>query len=365
MEIDLAAMHGWIVKELACKRSIAESMESLIDLCEQARPHSDWDKLRALPYADLTTLTGWIQSPFQDEPPVRPLRGLWFGLFNPYSDGPVADIYLCGSERFIPDPDDNLWAVGPDWRPKARYAESEILKEIYRIAYCQGGSAAERKGALANGAEYPLCLGYGAFAVRELLTQLDAALILGKSESLGVAVGFDSGDFVLLGMLTDHGLVPFDAHFVPDEIPIEQIIDSLRSSDTKEAFLAVMELRRLGDHARVSVPDLANLATTAGQFGLRQAALDALAAIAPDDPRVKTAVIQALQDTNAYVRQDALRALIAIKELSEQDLVRIKSMENDLDCDVARWSEIALRNIRLRQDGSNDADYESALDEGE
>jgi len=32
--------------------------------------------------------------------------------------------------------------------------------------------------------------------------------LLGRAESLGVAVGFDSGDFVLLGELTNDGLKP-------------------------------------------------------------------------------------------------------------------------------------------------------------
>ena len=54
------------------------------------------------------------------------------------------------------------------------------------------------------------CLGYGAFAVRELLTSVDPALFLGGADSLGVAVGFDSGDFVLLGELTADGLTPID-----------------------------------------------------------------------------------------------------------------------------------------------------------
>lgn len=143
----------------------------------------------------------WLQRPFREEPAARPLRGLWFGLFNPcYESEPVADIYVCGSERFDPDPNSNEWAVGPDWWPEARYARSPVLADIYRIAY--------RKGGLGNDAEYPLCLGYGAFAVRQILSQVEPALILGESDSLGVAVGFDSGDFVLLGRFGSSGWVP-------------------------------------------------------------------------------------------------------------------------------------------------------------
>jgi hypothetical protein len=90
------------------------------------------------------------------------------------------------------------WAIRPAWWPTARYARSVVLADIYRIAY--------RKGGLGNDAEYPLCLGYGAFAVRDLLGKVEPSLFLGESDSVGVAVGFDSGDFVLLGKLGPSGL---------------------------------------------------------------------------------------------------------------------------------------------------------------
>lgn len=210
MGLDLGKTHGWIVAELARRRPVAEAMASLIDQCEAANPHPDWTKLRVLPYSDLSSLIEWVEVPFRDQPPDAPLNGLWFGLFNPCPDGrtPVADIYVCGSGRFDPDPNDNSWAVGPDWWPDARYANSTILADIYRIAYRQGARMAERKGALSNDAEYPLCLGYGAFAVRELLGQVPPEVFLGRSPSLGVGVGFDSGDFVLVGQLVLDGLVP-------------------------------------------------------------------------------------------------------------------------------------------------------------
>jgi hypothetical protein len=191
--LSLASAHRWIVEELARRRPVEQGMFDLIDRCEAARPHPDWATLRALPFADLAALGDWLARPFRDEPHPRPLRGLWFGLFNPCYDGgaPVADLYVCGSERFNPDPGDNGWAVRPAWWPDARYARSAVLAEIYRVAH--------RKGGLANEAEYPLCLGYAALAVRALLAEVEPALILGPSSALGVAVGFDSGDFVPLG----------------------------------------------------------------------------------------------------------------------------------------------------------------------
>lgn len=112
-------------------------------------------------------------------------------------------------------------------------------------------------------------------------------------------------------------------------------------------FRAVFELHRLGERAKVAVPEMLCIANS-GETGLRQAALNTLAVIAPDDLRVKAASLQALNDSSPFVRREALQALISIKELSAADLARIKDMENDSDKGVARWAEIALRNIRLR-----------------
>ena len=126
-------------------------------------------------------------------------------IFGHFADGlrghfalSLPNIYVCGSKRFDPNPDDNNWACGPAWWPEDRYAQSSILARIYRTAY--------RKNGLGNNAEYPLCLAYGALAVRELLRQLEPDLILQSSKSLGIAVGFDSGDFVLVGKLDKQGL---------------------------------------------------------------------------------------------------------------------------------------------------------------
>jgi hypothetical protein len=212
--LDLGRMHGWIVGELSRNRPVAESMAALIDECEAARPHPDWRRLRSLPFADLSALTMWMQHVFSEPPPTRPLRGLWFGLFNPCDDSgdPSADIYVSGSERFNPDPGSPEWAVGPDWWPDARFAGSSVLADIYRLAY--------RGGGLGNDAEYPLCLGYGAFAVRESLGEVDPALILDASPTLGVAVGFDSGDFVLLGEFGPSGFAtPAEPRAAPDRGP--------------------------------------------------------------------------------------------------------------------------------------------------
>jgi len=200
MALNLARMHGFVKEEITSKRTLHESMDRIIAKCAKGRRHDDWERLAALPYDNLDGLREWIERPFREEPSKRKLAGLWFGLFNPvYTAKPVADIYVCGSTRFNPSPDDSSWAVGPEWWPENRYAHSSVLARIYKIAY--------RKNGLGNDAEYSLCLAYGGLAVRDLLHEADPSVLLRSSSSLGIAVGFDSGDFVLVGKLKKTGLV--------------------------------------------------------------------------------------------------------------------------------------------------------------
>ena len=53
---------------------------------------------------------------------------------------------------------------------------------------------------------------------------------------------------------------------------------------------------------------------------MRQASLAALVKIAPQDPTVKTTVMRALDDSNPFVRGEALRALVAIPDITAQEL---------------------------------------------
>lgn len=211
MDMNVLRIYKWIAKKLKQSTSVADGMKGLIDQCEKELAHPDWRKLRQIDYGDLTALRHWLETPFRVEPPTVPLKGLWFGLFNPCdADGtPTADIYVSGSERFDPDPDSNEWACGPDWWPDSRYANSAVLAEIYRIAYGSDPNANDAAEKLGIHAEYFLCLGYGAFALQALLNVVDPSLILGTAPSLGIAVGFDADDFILLGELTPAGLRRF------------------------------------------------------------------------------------------------------------------------------------------------------------
>lgn len=133
-----------------------------------------------------------------------------------------------------------------------------------------------------------------------------------------------------------------------DDVAIEPFVAGLRAENRDVVFWCTVALERLGPRAAPAVPGLILAAGRHPAFGVRQSAVAALGAVAPCDAAAKSAVLHALCDESSFVRRQALQALIGFQPLSESDLSRIRSMANDPDEDVSNWSEIALRNIRLR-----------------
>lgn len=340
--------YRWIITELEHRRPVAESMARLVDLCEATCPHPDWSKLRSLPYADLAPLAQWLERPFRHQPHSVPLRGLWFGLFNPCRLPllkPSADIYLCGSERFHTRLHDNSWAVRPDWWPDARYARSNVLASIYRIAFRRRSWWWKREQALADEAEYALCLGYASFAVRDLLERVPPSHVLGGSKALGVAVGFDDGDFVLIGELTQRGVAPITAMEPAPERP-GAILQDLKSTDDQRVFFALTRVRNQPLWAQMVLADLARLATEFHEADVREAAVASLEQVARHDVQAKTIILRALGDSSPLVRRQALQAVMSVENTSADDLARIDNMQHDPDQRVVRWSHIASERLR-------------------
>jgi hypothetical protein len=200
---DYARLYRLIERELAADGRISDSMSRLVTACREERPHPDWDDLEGLAYDDVFPMVEWLTRVFREEPSSAALSGLWFGLFNPWVEGRVSgDIGVCGSTRFDRD-SGNEWAVGAEWAPHGGDAQSTVLDAICATAHRDGG--------LGNEAEWPLTLGYGALVVRSVLESVTPTLILGPSERLGIAVGFNSGDHLLLGEFSEAGLHPYGA----------------------------------------------------------------------------------------------------------------------------------------------------------
>jgi hypothetical protein len=92
------------------------------------------------------------------------------------------------------------------WTPRSgRITRSQVLHAIYQVAYYGLEDDGWVPG-LGNDAEHALCLAYAALAVRWLAATLPADLLLSGARRRIIRVGFDSGDFLTIGTLSQDGL---------------------------------------------------------------------------------------------------------------------------------------------------------------
>jgi hypothetical protein len=199
MPLSLRKIHSFIVNEVRSARTIQESLERVIEKCETAEPHGDWNDLRNVEIEDSKKFGKRVKNWFSNKNLKAEISGLWFGIFNPANGRwPIADFRVVGCSDFVADTNDNSWASNTrTWSPDSR-AFSPVLERYFKIAYRDNG--------LGNKAEYPLCLAYTTLALRDVFMTSKPSVFLRNSNSVGVAVGFDGGDFIVLGTLTKNGM---------------------------------------------------------------------------------------------------------------------------------------------------------------
>ena len=203
MGLKHSAIFAKIQELVASDNSVSACMGEIISICSRDVPHADWSRLSALDYdRDVASLASWIGGVFQRQPAPFPIQGLWFGLCNPTEDGKVwADVYVGSVAQYAADDEELSWIwKGERHYPDDAYAHSASLRSIYEISYAADGG-------LGNDAEWPLCLAFGAFAARSLLRGQSTRLVASTAPRIGVAVGFDSGDMLKIGELTERGFV--------------------------------------------------------------------------------------------------------------------------------------------------------------
>jgi hypothetical protein len=203
MSLNHSAIFAKIQELVASDRAVGACMGEIVTICSRDVPHADWPRLSALDYdRDVASLTSWVAGVFERQPAPFPIQGLWIGLCNPSENGKVwADMYVGSVAQYAADDEELSWLwKGKRHYPEDAYAHSASLRSIYQIGYDGGGG-------LGNNAEWPLCLAFGAFAVRSLLRGKTTRLVASIAPRIGVAVGFDSGDMLKVGELTNKGFV--------------------------------------------------------------------------------------------------------------------------------------------------------------
>ncbi len=195
MSYDYPRLFAKIVAAVSDDSSISRRMEDLISECEAQQPHPDWDRVRKIDFeADEEKIESWFSRSFSGVMFSRQPSGLWVGLVNlsDESGDIVAEAYAGASPAFQSLSND--WARSIESVTDKNYLGSNVLREVYRVAY-------DSDDGLENEAEYPLVLAYGAMATRKALAS--SMLPIELSAMQGVAVGFDSGDYLHLGEFTN------------------------------------------------------------------------------------------------------------------------------------------------------------------
>ncbi|BDI33182.1 hypothetical protein CCAX7_52330 [Capsulimonas corticalis] len=200
MEINIAAAYEFMMQEVSRAPSTTTGMETLLDYCSRVYPTALWSTLRNLGYAeDEALLRQWLVSTFTQDPVPVPVKAFWFGLFNPEADDkPSCALYVSGStQAYTPGGLD--WACFRDdtYLPGHYVAESKVLHTIH----CAIQQAPEAMPM----AEYVLCLGYACLALLSIIRNIDTSIFPGTWTERAVVAGFDDGDCVLLGTLTEQG----------------------------------------------------------------------------------------------------------------------------------------------------------------
>ena len=175
--------------------NVAIGMNRLLDYCEKKSSDSVWKTIRSLDFkSEIPKLRLWLEDVLSSELPSDEINVFWFGLFNPILDNGESScgLYISGSTKFDPHDETGNWATWQDdsYFPEKRYAKSKILHEMYHLV--------SENANVSNFAEYILALGYSCFVVKDLCHSINLKLLLGDRKRRDVAVGFDSGDFIIL-----------------------------------------------------------------------------------------------------------------------------------------------------------------------
>jgi hypothetical protein len=196
MDYDGKVLFEAIIDAVSGEGSIQSRMLSLIDHCETQVAHPQWSEFRQLDYElDKDRLQDWLTQTISAEGIEFAPKALWFGLFNAFDgETETADIYVGCCSRFA---DDALEWASTLQAPQE--LDSTVLRNHYVAAY-------RDDDCLENLAEYPLALAYGGIIAQEAIEISRPEL---RQPTLqGAAVGFDSGDVMMLGRFSENGFCP-------------------------------------------------------------------------------------------------------------------------------------------------------------
>ncbi|MBZ9686135.1 hypothetical protein G9F72_007285 [Clostridium estertheticum] len=188
MEFNINKSYNYVGEIVNSDLSITIGMEKLIDHCKGYIESLVWDKLQGLDFEeDELSLKKWVENNLKNQPPIDDVDSLWFGLFDGISNGyEVCSLYLSGASSENDEEDNELYL------PDDRYADSMALRDMSIILKNESSNVREV-------GEYILYLGYACLVVKNIFKTLDWGILQNLSNLCELVVGFDSGDYIVLG----------------------------------------------------------------------------------------------------------------------------------------------------------------------
>lgn len=179
-----------IAENLESRVSITVGMNDVITRCCGNVP-----ELSELDYGlDCRSIGEWLKTVLNNEPPPTKANLFWFGLRN------SNEVSISGYSAYTNRDFARTWITDENriYNPLLDTRESAILDAIHAFA--------SQNEDYASFIEYTLCLAYGALAVNSALQSIPSELILSGAKERFVNVGWDSGDWLELGKVTNAGL---------------------------------------------------------------------------------------------------------------------------------------------------------------
>jgi len=201
--MELIKAYNHVYGVISTSGVVVAGMTRLCDIFKEGNEDVAWDNILSLDYeADYKKQLKWLENLYKEDPPGKDVCILSFGTFEAYDDESEEScfrLYLSGNTEYDPnDEEGGIWACDPPYFPEMRYADSEIMKELHKIAE-------KSNEAIFELIDCYISLGYAGLLAVELCKSECGKLMLGERDMIHVSVGQDEGTYDVIGEIRKDG----------------------------------------------------------------------------------------------------------------------------------------------------------------